>query len=301
MLNEQQAQRIHTNGIHTLHDHRFASLIYGEAFLEDDIVVYFDGRVLTVCAYRLSDTATPKRSKIREWVHHWVKRTSAESMILVTPVCPDLRTLGSLGFQKIRTWRAEPITRELIAACAGDTDSAPQSRLWRRAWAAPYQMQARPGGAIDARKLALIERFTRFTGMTQYLAALTLAWPALLSDEKVCFIEAWQDGSLMGFVAIHRAFARGGVAIAMARDPLAHGVTDFLYAHMLTQARALGCEWVNLCSSPTRGQHAYKLKWAMPSPLAAYALIEWTRPSLGRRHHSLWGARIVRLPAPPSR
>jgi Phosphatidylglycerol lysyltransferase, C-terminal len=298
MLTEAQCERIRAAGRHTMHDHWFASLLYGEAFLDDDLLAYFDGRALTLCAFAVGELAPVHSSRIREWAVRWVRQTGADSMMLVTPACPDLRALQSLGLQRMRTWPARPITRELIATCPANADSLPPHRIARRALALPYEVRIRAGGAIDANQLALIERFTRFTGLTPYLAGLTMAWPAMMSHQRVHFVEAWRNGSLAGLLAMHQAFENGFVAVAMARDTNARGVTDFLYAHMLNHASAMGCAWVNLCSSPTRGHHAFKLKWAEPSPLAAYALTEWRHPLMARRYHYLWGPRTIRLSAP---
>ncbi len=296
MLDHSQKLRIRTHGGHSLHDHQFSSLLYGEAFLEDGLLTYFDGRLLTMCAYAVGQEELPQKQWMSKWVISWVRRTNPESVMLVTPRCPNLRGLSSLGYHRFQTWPAEPITRELIATCPGEAAASRVYRRQRHALNAPYRLQLSQGGDMDSRKMALIERFMRYTGMTNYLAALTTAWPAVLSNHDMYFVEAWREESLVGFIAFHRAFEQGAVAVAMARDPVERGVCDFLYAHMLDQAHHLGCTWINLCSSSTHGQHAFKLKWSEPSHFGAYALTEWRRTQT-RRHFNLWGLRTLRLPA----
>lgn len=291
MLDDDARLRLHRDGLHTLHDHWFASLLYGEPFLDSNRVAYFDGRYLTLCAYRLATFEEPLLAELADWTRQWVRSTRPDVVSLVTPRCPDLRALACEGLARFHTWPARPIAREVIASSAAP--GGPRTRLHRRALAAPYEVRLTRGGSVVADKLRLIERFQRSIGMTPYLAGLTAAWLAILTSTRVRFVEAWKGERLCGFVALHQAFERGAVAMAMARDADARGVADFLYAHMLEYAGDAGWAWINLCSSVTRGQHAFKLKWAELSPLPAYTLTEWRRPSLARQRYVLWGPRTM--------
>lgn len=296
MLDDYARLCLERDGLHTLHDHWFASLLYGEPFLDAGRVAYFDGRFLTLCAYQLDSCEPAPGPELAAWTRQWVRVTRPDAVCLVTPRCPDLRALTREGLARYHTWPAREIAQEMIARCP--SPGGARTRRHRRALAEPYEPRLTQGGDIVAEKLRLIERFQRSTGVTPYLAGLTTAWLAILTSRRVCFVEAWQAGKLRGFVAFHQAFERGAVAMAMARDADAVGVTDFLYAHMLDFAGAQGWKWVNLCSSVTRGQHAFKRKWSEPSPLPAYALTEWRRPALARQRYVLWGPRTMQKSSP---
>jgi hypothetical protein len=283
-------------GLHTLHDHWFASLLYGEAFLDDDMLAYFDGRHLTLCAYRLGMGEPGSPRDLAAWTRKWVRQTGAGSLMLVSPRIPDLRALERDGLQRFHTWPARPIAQEVIAICP--PHGASPVRRHRRALAAPYALRTSRGGSVPSQKLRLIERFQRGTGVTPYLAGLTTAWLAILMASEVQFVEAWKDDVLVGFVAVRHSFDRGAVAMAMARDTDARGVADFLYAHMLALGSAAGWEWINLSSSVTRGQQAFKQKWGALSPLPAYALSDWRRAALSRKRYLLWGPRTMQKSSP---
>lgn len=296
MLNEHDKDQLHRRGLHTLHDHRFTSLLYGEAHLDEDMVAYFDSRHLTLCAFPLMGHKSVNSYDISRWARRWVQNTQAEAMLLIGPCCPDMRALERDGFRRYHTWRAHAISGELIAACPELNE--PLGRRFRRALQAPFDVRFARGGAIDFAKLRLIERFHRRAGCTPYLAGLTTAWPAILMDSEVHFVEAWQGSTLIGFLALHEAFKAGGVAMAMARDHDFKGVTDFLYAHMLLHGRKMGLDWINLGTSVTSGQRAFKLKWADPSPIPPYVMTEWRRPVVARRRYLLWGPRTMQKSSP---
>jgi len=280
-------------GRHVMHDHWFSSLLYGEAFLDDDKVAYFDGRALTLCAFPLAGRDLPDRTEVARWAVGWVERTGAEALLLIAPNCPDLRHLRASRMERFHTWRARLIGREMIAPVIDPAVRGSGARRARRALQAPYEVNIGVGGGMDAARLRLIERFQRDIGMTPYLAGLTAAWPAVLTRKHVSFIEARDASGVRGFIAMHRPFASVAVAIGMARDERASGVGDFLYAQMLVQAGAWGCAAVNLGPSVTPGQFRYKLKWAQPSELPAHASTEWRRGNLTRRHYNLWVPRTM--------
>ena len=290
MLSDQDKARLHGLGSHTSHDHWFSSLLYGEATLDHANTVYFDGRHLLLCAYPVGGEAIQERAALARWTRDWVRSTDAEVVVLCAPRCPDLRLLAGEGLERFHTWPADKRGQELIARCPSPDSGTDRRR--RRAMKAPFTFRATRGGQLDVDKLRAIERFQRVTGATPYVAALTAAWMAILFDPRVHFLEAWRDDkSLAAFIALHQPFARGGVALAMTRELDAPGVTDFLYAHMIEYGSGIGLDWINLGSSATQGQHAFKQKWAAPSEWPAFALTEWRRPALMRRRHVLWGPR----------
>ena len=293
MLTPGEVQRSKSLGVHTMHDHWLSSLLYGEAFLDDDLPVYFDGRGLVLSAFPLTGRPSPTRSDVARWVLHWVSKTNAESVMLVTPQCPDLRALRNRGLERYLTASARTIAQEVLAPCASTDELKALSRHIRRSLNGLFDVKITIGGHMDSAKLSSIERFQRKIGVTPYLAGLTTAWPAILMNSAVHFIEAWDTVGLRGFIAVHRPFEKGAVAIAMTRDESALGVTDFLYAHMLVHARKMQWDWVNLGSSATMGQHLFKLKWGRLSAHPPFALTEWRNPSMYKRRYNLWGPRTM--------
>ncbi len=290
MLSGQDRVTLCARGSHTSHDHWFSSLLYGEATLDCSNMAYFDGRHLLLCAYPAGEQVIHTHSALAKWTRDWVRATNAEAVVLCAPCCPDLRALAREGLDRYHTWRPHGRGVELIARCAGQGDEL-KSRQ-RRAMKARFKFGVSRGGYVAMDKLRVIERFQRVTGPSPYLAALTSAWVAILLDSRVHFMEARrEDGSLAAFIALHQPFARGGNAVAMAREPNAPGVTDFLYAHMIDYGASIGLDWINLGPSVTDGQHLFKKKWAVPSEWPAFSLTEWRKPSLMRRRHLLWGPR----------
>lgn len=293
MLSDQDKAALFGLGSHTSHDHWFSSMLYGEATLDQANTVYFDGRHLLLCGYPVGKDMPMERGALAQWTRDWVRRTAAEVVVVNAPYCPDLRALAREGLERYHTWRPDERGLELIARCRAPCgEPNPQQR---RAMKLPFSFKVTQGGQLDVEKLRVIERFQKVMGANPYTAAVAAAWMAILLAPRVHFLEAWrQDDSLAAFIALHQPFERGGVALAMARELDAPGVTDFLYAHMINYGSTIGLDWVNLGPSATRGQYLFKKKWATPSGWPAFSLTEWRRPSLMRRRNMLWGPRNLK-------
>jgi hypothetical protein len=295
MLTRSESQRIRREGLSTTHDYWFNSLFAGEPFVQDGLIVYYDGRIVSLCAFPMRNTTKLDAVVCRQIAHRWVSERGAEGVIFVGPRSVDFAVLAKLGLRK--TWEEKPrrISAELFIDCSDRERSAFNRRLFRRSRALGFEVCVRTGGIISAEHFRLVERFYAERQLTAYLAEVAFVLPAVLRSEKVRIIEARQAGYLHGFVAMHKPFCDTAIGLFMMCNQQVPGVSDFLYSVMLEQAYALGASYLNVGPSPSSGHFNFKLKWGGEPKVPPYYFVQWGRGHLSRRFHTSWGPRILRL------
>ena len=294
MLTSQQILRIRTKGISALHDYWFNSLFAGEPYLERDMLVYYDGRVVTICGF-------PFREELfdgevcRSVARDWALNRRAEAIVFMGPRRVSLDCLRKEGFRRIAEGRPRRITEELFIDCSGAPRSALSTRVYRRSQARDFDLTLRQGGIVSAQHLQLLELFYRERELSEELAEVAFALPAVLRSRRIRLIEARRNKELCGFAAFHKPFAHTAVGLLMIVNPTVRGVSDFLYGKMLDQARLLGACDLNVGSSPSLGHFKFKLKWGGRPQVPSCYYAQWARGNIARRYHISWGPRLTRL------
>jgi len=295
MLTRKQISLLDEKGISTLHDFRILSLTAGEPYLEDGVLSYFDGRLVTACGFPLRGAALIEETSLRDLSKYWIKERSAEGIIHIGPQSLDLRCLRAFSLRRVEKFRGQNFSAELMIKCNGNSDEVFKHRFYRRSCSRGFKSTVKTGGILSAEHLKLIETFYSRREITCYLAEMAFAIPAVLRSRRVSLIEARQNGRLCGFLALHESFKDMLVALFLYHDHQTPGVSDFLYGEMLRYASRLGAASVNVGPSPTRGHYNFKLKWGGESAVPPYYLLGWMRGRLRLRWHKAWGPRLVRL------
>ncbi len=294
MLTPTESKVIEHEGFSTMHDYWFNSLFAGEPFLHDGVLVYYDGRIATICGFPMRHQSVIEAGVSCHVAKEWVTHHGAENIIYMGPDQVDFGCLNSLGLRQVWENEPRPNSAELFIDCA-EADSIFKSRLYRRSRSLPFELTVRSGGTVSAEHFLLIEKFYSARDLTAFLAEMLFVLPILMRSSRVQLIEARQDGRLSGFVMIHRPFCDTAVGLFMMCSGSSRGVSDFLYSAMVEQARALGVAYLNLGPSPSAGHFNFKLKWAGKPRVPPYYFVQWGRGGLGRRFHTAWGPRILRL------
>ena len=295
MLTRKQTSLIDEKGISTMHDFRVISLISGEPYFEDGVLSYYDGRLVTLCGFPLRGEAPLERTRLREHAKRWIVERAAEGVVYIGPQYLDLRCLRALSLHRVRNFKGNSCSTELIIDCDGSADKIFKRRLYRRSRARGFEATIKTGCILSAEHLRLIETFYALREITCYLAEMAFVLPTLLRYRRVSLIEARKNGRLCGFLALHKSFKDMLVALFLYHDHQTPGVSDFLYSEMLNYAHRAGVASVNVGPSPTPGHYTFKLKWGGKPAVPPYYLLEWMRGRLARRGHKSWGPRIVRL------
>jgi len=295
MLTRSEVRRIERHGISTFHDYWFNSLFAGEPYLEDGLLAYYDGRVVTLCGFPLRDVPTIKPSIYNRLAQKWVKERKAESIIFIGPKPVSLQALANEGLRLVAQEKRHRFAAELFIDCSGNPGSIFKRRVFRRAKIRDFQLTVRRGGMMSSEYFRLVELFYRQRELTGYLAEMAFALPAMLRSHKVHLIEARRNDRLCGFVAVHKPFVDICVGLFLATDNGINGVCDFLYAAMLDQAKHMGASFVNVGPSPSAGHYDFKLKWGGQPRVPPYYFVQWSRGKIARRFHTSWGPRLIRV------
>jgi hypothetical protein len=295
MLTRKEIGLLDENGIATLHDFRVVSLISGEPFVEDGVLAYFDGRLVTLCGFALRGEPVIGKAQLRELSKRWIEERSAEGILYIGPQTVDLRCLHASTLRCVERIKGKNFSTELVIDCNIVFDEVLKHRFYKRGRSRGFEATIKSGGILSAEHLKLIETFYEQREISCYLAEMAFAVPALLRSKRVRLIEARKDGQLCGFLALHESFKDMLVALFLYQDHRTPGVSDFLYSEMVGYARRSGIANVNVGPSPTLGHYNFKLKWGGKPAVPPYYLVEWVRGRLSLRYHRGWGPRLVRL------
>src|SRR6266851_1764501 len=132
MLSRVVSNRIKKFGQSTLHDYWFTSLFAGEPHFEDGMVVYFDGRVVSLCGYPLQCAPPIEDAHVIRLAQKWVREGGAESVIYLGPDVVRLNKLKDLGLRRVAEQKPWVVSAELFIDCSGNSTAALHQRVYRR-------------------------------------------------------------------------------------------------------------------------------------------------------------------------
>lgn len=297
MLRKRDRTVIRKGGISTTHDYWFNSLIAGEPHYENDLITYYDGRIVTICGFPLNNASDLDSKACRILADEWVRERGAEGVVFVGPRPVSFNVLTKVGYRLIAEETPYERSAEMLIDCTNGASSIFSRRLYRRSRSLDFALTVRSGGLVSAEHFKLIEMFYRERHLTAYLAEVAFAIPAVLRSSKVRLIEARKGNRLCGFVVFHKPFDDVAIGLFMMTDSQVSGVCDFLYSVMLEEAHRGGAKRLNVGPSPTVGHFNFKLKWGGIPAVPPYHYVQWGRGALARRFHVSWGPRLVRLRA----
>src|SRR5829696_4437458 len=157
MLTRKQISLLDEKGISTLHDFRILSLTAGEPYLEDGVLSYFDGRLVTACGFPLRGAALIEETSLRDLSKYWIKERSAEGIIHIGPQSLDLRCLRAFSLRRVEKFRGQNFSAELMIKCNGNSDEVFKHRFYRRSCSRGFKSTVKTGGILSAEHLKLIE------------------------------------------------------------------------------------------------------------------------------------------------
>jgi hypothetical protein len=287
MLSDGQRDLIRRRGVATLHDYGIISPLSGEAFLQDGVLAYYDGRMLLVCAQPFRSAEAAPAAAARALIDQFVEQRGVDSILYIGPQPLRLAELRRHGFFDDGVQKRRPRSAELFLPVAD------AGRVYRRATRNGFVARHRTGGMIDANHLVLAEKFYSGLELSEYLAELAASLPLTMTSPDIAIIEAWEHGRLRGFVTVHEPFESLSVALFIAHDRATPGVCDFLYAQLLDHARAKQSEFVNVGPSPTEGHYRFKRKWRGIPLVPPYYAATWRRRGTRCARHRTWLLRIL--------
>ncbi len=274
------------------HDFRYYSVFYGEAFLFDEFIYYFDGRDLRVTGYDLqghSIRSAALADIIRAAENHARVRT-------VTAECPRPVSLARRGLSFTREILAYPSPQygyEMILN-HGAAESKTVRKSVRRAQKNGLTTVSPITRDLTHQHYLLIDRFVRrFEPSPFFGAEFVASIYHLLSRKLTLFLNCYNGQRIVGFTlaTVLRSLGISHMTISAGDES---GVSDLLYHHMIRSLRQRGARRISFGFSLNKGLFNFKRKWgAEPTWAGGYEIL-WYRDGASRIPQSLWATRIAR-------
>lgn len=255
-----------SNQIHVFdHDWNFYSSFLGEPYLIGDLLAYFDGRVLYVCAFSLSDVW---REVALEEIQAIVARpefVDVEAINVWGRFAPIAEFYGSRRFPCIAyhdydkdvfdtaidlstfEWSLEPAARQ---ARASADNKAIETRVLQRSY-------------LLAGHISLIEYWRATHDLSPVHSAIAASLPYVIQKSHIYLVEASRLGELLGFAALSFPGKTASILLQSYGYRRPGGrVGDAIMGQAIAFAKDLGSLRLHLGYSRTASLLAFKRKWA---------------------------------------
>lgn len=263
------------------HLYPFYSLILGEPFFDSGIIYYFDGRLLAVNTYLMSQSSEPI-SEAFTAVHRAIEKLDPDAINLWGPLA-DAPCLPPLeGWTRSLMATPSPNHRDVVLDL-GTYNPAVVPHLRR---SLEYQRQRRidvrrSEMALSAAHLCLISSFVH-TRKLDLFDALFCAYVPIwrIVSPTTTLFEAWQGRSLLGFAILDESFARLPIYLVGFRSASEPAVMDLLTDAMINYCISIGCSKLALGHSYHESLLEYKLKWGSCEIQEGFSEVLLSKPGI---------------------
>ena len=273
------------------HDFRYYSVFYGEPFLFDEFIYYFDGKDLRVTGYDAHGHAIQADTLsaiIRATEKHGRVRT-------VTAECPEVVSLARSGISLKRQILGYPSRKYDFEMILNHrlTTSRSLGKCLRKAEKRGLKAATQMIPVLKHQHYLLVDRFVRRFEPCLFFGAEFLASIFhLLSRQGTLFVNCYSCDQIVGF-ALATSIGELGI-IHMTVSAGGHNrVSDVLYNHAIEKLQERGVKRISLGFSLNKGLFNFKRKWgAEPYWRGSYEVL-WYRDGV-RVPQALWATRIAR-------
>lgn len=298
MLNDQDRHTIRERIASSDHDYFVWSSLIGEPFVVDSFMCYFDGITAAIAGVPLLDGKPAKtiQSRLDRVVHEWMSRPQVSFVNYFGP--EDLTVVHTHGFDLI--YKQEPADHNVD--CFIEFGPCPDARGTRklrqdisRALRHGIIVEARKQEFLTADQLRLISRLARRADFELSDVTYLANAAALLRHDSTMVFEARLRDAVVGIGIAHNYFAGKPFFVVAAFDSRPAGVSDAVYAAVISYYRLQGAESLGLGYAVTPGQYHYKRKWGGRARNSPYCQLIWRRSdiSLPFRDSLHWPWRLL--------
>lgn len=247
------------------HDYFFWSGLLGEPFLYQDILYYFDGETVSIAGFpinaRLDRLSVLDR--LRNVVLTWLEVPSVCFFNYFGPWSLDLDTIVKDKFSVMfslepRMYNVDMFI-ELSHSEALKTRNARESI--RKANCRGLTVQKVQRSFLRYEHIDLIRilasRSSVWLSDVSYLTNIV----QVLRDRVTTFFEVEINQRLVGFGVAHEFFEQRPFLVLSCFDNTCKGVSDAIYAAVISHYKERGAKWLGLGYSVDEGLYKYKMKW----------------------------------------
>lgn len=257
----------HADAAFALYDQewRYYSGFYGEPFLLNDCLAYFDGSVLSMSAFPLRQRDAPAGGPaILKSIERFFQYPGLRCFRIwgnYETLPPIIEHNGKV-LKRVLQNDADPEDREAIIDVASfDLETnKPARNQYNQTRKLGFVTAVNKVDRLGAEHLALVEMFFDTHKMHPQHASYYLTLPSLIRNENVWLIEARFDGKLMGFGVMSRPNETSACLLTAFSDH-AKPAMDAVYGRMLEYAKEESIAKINLGYSVSDSLLRFKRKW----------------------------------------
>ena len=289
------------------HEWRAYAPVLGEPFLVDGYLTYFDGALISICAYRLGDTtcelssealtallssATFERGRA---VCIWGRFHDPGSAISIPTQTGGTRTLGNVKFTDYDPTDSESVVEMATFDYRHERAAREMNGRVQRSELHTKVVQRR---SLGAEHLSLIDSWSADHRVSPYHSALAAAVATYVADPAIHLVEARLADRLVGFGVLAASSERRITFLQNFNAKLSGmPIGDAIYASVLAFASTHGAEYIHMGYSATPSLQAFKRKWgakmAQPPYREAFFSDDSRLDPLLRNGHYPWQARLL--------
>jgi|GEM_PF-4504683 hypothetical protein len=248
------------------HDWRFYSEFIGEPFLCGDCLAYFDGTVLSFCAFPLGDCARKvEGGDLLKTVENFPYAQNLRGLEVwgrYDPLPPNI-TCGGASLNLVESYAESTMTDVKLDVRSFSFETNAKARL-NRNWARNKGVVTTVGKLerLSHEHIALMEQFFLTHKISTLHTTFYLAIPSLIKNDNVFVVEGRVEGKLKGYAVLSQPNPEVACMIIGFYDNAGgFRATDGIYAQTIEWAQAQNLHYLHFGYSATESLLAFKRKW----------------------------------------
>jgi len=295
MLSRDQADFIADHFDSVDQDYYLLAGIWGEPFLCDGVMCYFDGETLQVVGSPLGSPLDGGAARVREVIGKWVRDERVWFVNYYGPY--DLSQPGR-DWDLVYSCAPRPWNVELFARLPPHCRRSDIRRLERRG----YQTWAGRRDLLTHEHLRLLRALARRESLLASDVGSLTNLVSILRGEATTVFEARAGGELAGFLVAHEFFPGHPLMAGAAFDLTRAGVSDLLYHQALRHYAERGAPEMAMGYTVDENLYRYKAKWGIARRGPPSFQFIWQRVGCGEPFNDclFWPWRLLTAKLPPA-
>jgi hypothetical protein len=266
MLGQNDCAFIETNGWIMDNDWELLSCLFGEAFLFDVFICFWDGINVTVCAYPIEQSTLLEgiRERLFDTVKKCLSQFAPKVIDIWGPQNIPLDSILPSNFNRVGQYLGDPdnVNIQIHYAEYG----IPRNRNFRNAKHAEnagVHCKITQGSEFTWQHFVLIEKLATRDDFGNFDRTYSALAPILTRSPKTTMFEAFKDEELLGFILVREVLREVAIATWASYNKGSLKASDFLQYKMIEHYQQLGVSSLDLGYSAHRNLLEYKHRWGV--------------------------------------
>jgi len=261
------------------HDCFFDASLRGEPFLEDDIVYFFDGEVVSIVGYtldRFADNQTVLK-RLDAIVENCLRAYRPRLFHYYGPLHIDLKHSLENEYSLVYDIKPNPFVVDMYIDFSDSTvlNTRNAKESLRKTGKRNFNTWIGPRDSLSHEHMDLLRGLAsrNVLGLSDvsYFTNIT----SIIHSQATVFFEAYFCGTLVGFAVAHEFFNRKPFMVFQCSENGRNGVADALYLTAIQYFIERGVHRLGLGYSTSEGTFNFKKKWGGVRCNLPYSQLVW--------------------------